>query len=122
MEDKDLLEKAKKRVKDKKDFNVHLITFLCTMPLLFLINWLTSPGYWWFLFPLGGWGFALAMHYFTLFGFFGLNSEDWEKKTLEKELERLKKEEDPSLSLPEDQLELKEDIKLRRDWDEQDLV
>ena len=127
MTDKDLLKKAKKRVKARKEFNIHLITFICTMPFLFLINWLTSPNFWWAFFPLGGWGLGLIMHYVTQFGFFGLNSPDWEKRALEKEMDRLIKEEDPdflenSLPLPEDRLELKEKLKLDKDWDEKDLV
>lgn len=127
MNDNELMKKAKKRVKAKKEFNIHLIVFLCIMPFIFMINWLTTPGFWWAFFSLGGWGFALIMHYVTQFGFFGLNSPDWEKKALEKEMDRLIREEDPSyledtLSLPDDQLELKENVKLRNDWDEQDLV
>lgn len=128
MQDNDLLEKAKKRVKHRKEFNIHLITYICIMPFLFLINYLTSPDFWWFFFPLGGWGLALVMHYVAMFGIFGINSKDWEKKALEQEMDRLAQEEDDpdylddTLPLPADQLELKEKIKLPKDWDEQDLV
>ncbi len=128
MKEDDLLRQAQKRVKARKKFNTHLITYISVMSFLFLINYLTSPNFWWFLFPLGGWGLGLVMHYVTLFGFFGINSQDWEKRALEQEMDRLAREKegadylDEELRLPDDELELKENVKLPRDWDEQDLV
>jgi hypothetical protein len=35
--------------------------------LLIAINLLSSPGYYWFLFPLIGWGLLLAAHAYAAF-------------------------------------------------------
>jgi hypothetical protein len=40
----------------------HLVPFLAFNAFLFLVNWLTTPGAWWCLFPLFGWGLLLFFH------------------------------------------------------------
>ena len=40
----------------------HLSVFVIVNTFLFLINFLTTPGQWWFLFSLLGWGLGLIFH------------------------------------------------------------
>jgi hypothetical protein len=40
----------------------HLVVYLAVNGFLFVINWLTSPGAWWCLFPVAAWGLALFFH------------------------------------------------------------
>lgn len=40
----------------------HLITYLCVNSALILMNLVTSPGRWWFVMPLIGWGIGMAIH------------------------------------------------------------
>ncbi|MBN1606968.1 MAG: 2TM domain-containing protein [Polyangiaceae bacterium] len=40
----------------------HFIVYFVINGFLFLINWLTSPGAWWFLFPVAAWGLGLFFH------------------------------------------------------------
>jgi hypothetical protein len=40
----------------------HLVPFVAINAFLFLVNWLTTPGTWWCLFPLFGWGLLLFFH------------------------------------------------------------
>jgi hypothetical protein len=40
----------------------HLVPFLAVNAFLFLVNWLTTPGAWWCLFLLFGWGLLLFFH------------------------------------------------------------
>ena len=40
----------------------HLVPFVAVNAFLFLVNWLTTPGAWWCLFPLFGWGLVLFFH------------------------------------------------------------
>ena len=42
----------------KRSFLVHLFVYLAVNALLIVVNLLYSPGYYWFLFPLIGWGRA----------------------------------------------------------------
>lgn len=115
---------AKKRVEEKKGFYYHLITFALVNLFLFILNMLTSPGFYWFLIPLMGWGIGLIIHYFTVFGILGKGpfDEKWKAKEIEKELHRMGYDENNKGLETEDELELKEFAKKQRDWDETDLV
>ncbi|MBK8563815.1 MAG: 2TM domain-containing protein [Saprospiraceae bacterium] len=90
MHTKDELSKAKKKVKDKKDFYQHLMSYAIVNTFLFALNIITSPGYLWFVFPLMGWGVGLAFHYVGVFGIpgFDILSKEWEERELEKELRK----------------------------------
>lgn len=41
---------------------LHALVFLLVNAVLFGINFLTTPGEWWVLFPVFGWGLGLALH------------------------------------------------------------
>jgi len=56
---------AKKRVRARKDFTLHMVVYLVVNALLICL-WLfvSGRGFPWFVFPLGGWGIGLVSHYF----------------------------------------------------------
>mgnify|MGYP001819214685 CR=1 FL=1 len=54
--------KARRRAKAKYNFFVHAAVYAAVMVLLVLVNVLTLPGPIWFIWPLIGWGFAVALH------------------------------------------------------------
>ena len=43
----------------REEFKTHLITFIGVNGFLVVLNLLTSPGYFWAIFPLLGWGLGL---------------------------------------------------------------
>ena len=51
----------------KRSFLVHLFAYLAVNLLLIVVNLMYSPGYYWFLFPLVGWGLLLAAHAYVAF-------------------------------------------------------
>ncbi len=53
---------ARKRATAKYGFYVHAAVYSAVMVLLVVINLVTSPGVLWFIWPLIGWGFAVALH------------------------------------------------------------
>ncbi|MCF8245079.1 MAG: 2TM domain-containing protein [Saprospiraceae bacterium] len=119
--------RAKKRVKAKKSFYQHLMSYAIVNLFLLVLNLLTSPGTLWFVYPLLGWGVGLAFHYVEVFGIpgFDILSKEWEEKELERELRQFRQQM-PSPksakhpSTPKDKgLELKE---LRDNYDESDFV
>ncbi|MFH1650721.1 MAG: 2TM domain-containing protein [Chloroflexota bacterium] len=88
--EKELYEKAKKRVEEKKGFYSHLVIYVVVNVVLVLI-WAfgSGGGYLWFLWPMGGWGIGIIFHFLGVFVF---NRETgWEKREIEKEMERLRK-------------------------------
>jgi glucan phosphoethanolaminetransferase (alkaline phosphatase superfamily) len=123
----DEIQKAKKRVKAKKEFYQHLMSFTIVNFFLFALNLITSPSYFWFIFPLLGWGVGLAFHYVDVFGIpgFDILSKEWEDKALDRELRKMKETESkPSLQAPakpgkQEELELKE---LRKNYDDSEFV
>lgn len=46
----------------RRGFFNHLVVYLAVNGFLFLVNWLTSPGAWWVLFPVVAWGLGLFFH------------------------------------------------------------
>ena len=55
-------EKARGRAEAKYGFFVHAAVYAAVMVLLVVIDLLTSPGTIWFIWPLIGWGLAVALH------------------------------------------------------------
>jgi len=127
MTEEEIFIRANKKVKAKKGFFVHFGVFCATVLFLFTINFLTSPKFWWFLFPTLGWGIGIVAHYIGVFGISDPSVEDWENKELEKEIRKIKRQffiepESKNVPLPDDKLELKEFKKLRNEWEDKDFV
>lgn len=81
----------------RRGFAVHALLFLVLNTVFFLINFLTTPGQWWMLFSVFGWGLALLLHA-------GLALPTRvSARRLERELRRMakKSEAHPHSSLPE---------------------
>ncbi|MBK9254278.1 MAG: histidine kinase [Saprospiraceae bacterium] len=70
--------KAKKQVKDIKDFYGNLISYCFVIPLLAWINYQTSWEFKWFIFPMIGWGLGVAIQAFSVFGY----GRTWEERKI----------------------------------------
>jgi len=90
MSEEEIYRQAKKRVEEKKGFYTHLAVYIAVNILLVII-WAFpgGRGYPWFLWPLGGWGIGLLFDFLRVFVF--SRPSDWERREIEKEVERLKK-------------------------------
>jgi len=87
-------EKAKKRVKELKDFYRNLVTYIVINVILIIINLVTSPGKLWFYWVTIFWGIAILIHASKTFilkdKFLG---EEWEEKKIKEILEKEEKPE-----------------------------
>lgn len=81
-------ERAKKRVKELREFYTHLAVYVIVNTGLFLINYLTSAGTWWFYWPLIGWGIGVAAHGVSVFFEGGLLGRDWEERKIRQLMSR----------------------------------
>ncbi|MFC2002221.1 2TM domain-containing protein [Chloroflexota bacterium] len=89
MSEQEIYQLAKKRVEEKKGFYIHIAVYI-PVNIFLVIIWASSgAGFPWFIFPLGGWGIGLLFHFLGVFIFSRQSS--WEKREIEKEVERLKK-------------------------------
>ena len=80
-------QKAKERETALRGFYGHLSVYVIVNLGLFLINMTTSPGSLWFVWPLMGWGIAIALHAVRVF--VEAPGSNWEEKKI---AELMKKE------------------------------
>ena len=114
------IEKAKKRVKQKKGFYSHLQSYIVVNTVFLFV-----AGFSW-RYTILFWGIGLASHYYSVFGMpgTGQGSKDWESKEIEKELKKMGKNKTyrskPSKSADIDEkLDLKE---IERRYNDTDFV
>jgi len=56
------------RITDKRDFRNHAVVY-CAVNMLLVVIWAASgAGYFWPIWPIAGWGIALALHAWRAFG------------------------------------------------------
>lgn len=130
MTEEELYQKAKKKVKQKKDFYIHFgIYCVCILMCYMINNVLTYTFFQWWILAALGWGMGIVGNFISVFGLpWQYSGEDWEEKEIEKEMRMLERrqgftrEPDDDITIPDDELELRDFKKLRREWDDQDLV
>jgi len=89
MSEEELYSQARKRVEERKGFYIHFALYIAVNILLVIIWAVTGAGFPWFVFPLGGWGIGILFLFLEVFVF--SRQTDWEKRQIEREVERLKK-------------------------------
>ena len=85
-------EKAKKRVEEIKGFYSHLIVYVVVNIGLFFLNLFTSPGFWWFYWPLLGWGIGLFFHAMGVFVFSKFPGKQWEERKIKEVMNKMDKD------------------------------
>lgn len=75
-------QKAKARVDELKAFYSHLFMFVLVNGFFFVIDIFTSPGSWWFYWPLAGWGVGLFVHFMGVFVIGSVFGRNWEQKKI----------------------------------------
>ncbi len=80
----DAYQKAKKQVKEIKNFYINLITYCIVIPLLIYINYKSSWDFKWVVFPILGWGLGLALQAFSAFG----QGRNWEERKINEIMEK----------------------------------
>jgi pilus assembly protein TadC len=85
-------ERAKRRVEQLKGFYIHLTVYIVINVFLFVVNFLTNPGYWWFLFVTFFWGIGLVAHGLSIFTRRGMFSKEWEDRKIREYMEKEEKE------------------------------
>ena len=82
--------KAKKRIKELKEFYSHLASYLVVIPFLIFINLYFSPKHIWFYWPMLGWGIGLFFHALGVFNIFPFFGKDWDDKKIKEIMEKEK--------------------------------
>ncbi|MBL4601039.1 MAG: helix-turn-helix domain-containing protein [Rhizobiaceae bacterium] len=79
---------AMEYVRDIKAFYTHAIQYGVVMVGLTILNIVTSPGYFWAIWPALGWGIGLAAHGLSVFEIINFFGNDWEKRQIERRLDQ----------------------------------
>ncbi|MBL8008555.1 MAG: 2TM domain-containing protein [Ignavibacteria bacterium] len=83
-------EDARKRVKALKGFYSNLVTYIIVNTFLAIINIITSPGHYWFIWVVIGWGIGLAFQAFSVFGKNVLFGREWEERKIKEYMDKNK--------------------------------
>jgi hypothetical protein len=86
-DDDDLRRLAIRRADQKLAFRSHLIAYAVVNGGLMAINIASSPGHWWFVWPLVGWGIGLVAHWASVY----IDGDDLRSRMIEAEYEKLRK-------------------------------
>jgi len=86
MENQEAHQRAKKKVKTKSEFFIHLSVYIAVNILLIIINLSTSAQYLWFKWPLIGWGIGVLFHALGVFVF--SRKPAISEKMIEKEMKK----------------------------------
>ena len=71
---------AREEVEEIQGFYIHLGVYILVNVFLVVLNLITSPEYFWAIWPMLGWGVGLGAHAVTIFGLFGIGSQDWQER------------------------------------------
>lgn len=74
--------RAKEMVKNQRAFYGNLTAYCIIIPALAIINFLTTSFYW-FFFPMLGWGLGLLFHGMAAFEWSPFLGKDWERRKIE---------------------------------------
>jgi hypothetical protein len=88
-------QKARDRVQEIKGFYAHAAMYLLANAGLAVLNLATlkkNDSVIWFIWPLIGWGIALAVHAISVFGIGRFLGKDWEQRHIQQELDRRQKD------------------------------
>lgn len=75
--------KAKKKVKEIKDFYMHLVVMIFALPIVITVNLMFVPKFHFFWLAAFGMLFSVAAHWLQVFGFSKLGlGNDWEEQKI----------------------------------------
>jgi hypothetical protein len=80
--------KAQKKVEEIKGFYGNLFSYIVVITGLAILNMITSPDYWWFLYPALGWGIGVALHGMAVFNYMPFLGSDWEERKLKELIDK----------------------------------
>jgi len=81
---------AQQRVADIKKFYSDLIAYVVVNIILFIIDFLTSPGDWWFYWVTLIWGALMIGHAVRVFAFGSQGSKKWEEDKIKEIMDKEK--------------------------------
>ena len=88
MNDQERYQRARAKVERLRAFYIHAIVYVVVNAGLVGINLASSPGGFWFIWPMLGWGIGLGAHAIAVFAADGFLGSGWEQRQIDRELTR----------------------------------
>ena len=86
----DIRSRAEKRVDAKIEFYKNFLVYIIVNAVLAVINWFTTPDFWWVLFPVCFWGIGIFVKFLKAFVLIDkFDNEEYREKKIQKEMEKL---------------------------------
>jgi len=83
MNQEEKYQRARKRVRELRDFYTGLVLYIVVMAVLFFVDY-SDRGTWWVYWPAMGWGIAVVLHAFRVFG----PGAKWEERKIKELMDR----------------------------------
>ncbi|MAD98351.1 MAG: histidine kinase [Flavobacteriaceae bacterium] len=80
--------RAAERVEKLKEFYQNLTTYCIMMPILIFINVNYFSGFYWFWFPLVGWGIGVLFHGLEAYNYSPFLGSNWEERKIKEIMDR----------------------------------
>lgn len=81
--------KAVERVEKLKEFYQNLASYCLVIPFLIFINLRFSPGFYWFWFPVFGWGIGLVFHFLEVNNYNIFLGRNWEERKIKEMMDEV---------------------------------
>ncbi|QAU33768.1 2TM domain-containing protein [Janthinobacterium sp. 17J80-10] len=81
-----ILRQATRQVERKIGFRIHLSVYIIVNTGLIVLSQLTTPGHFWPLGPIFGWGIGLAMHGMAVY--LRADGSRWKQRMIEQEIRK----------------------------------
>lgn len=90
-------QRAKERVEERLGFYRHATIYVAVNLFLLGLNWFRSPGHWWAIWSVLGWGIGLAAHGLQVFSsrWGSSRKEGMIRREMERERERASRQGQP---------------------------
>lgn len=83
--------RAEERVDKKIRFYRSFAVYVIVNALLFIINWVYTPEFWWAAFPLAFWGIGIFAKFLNAFVFTDIYGYEYRELKIQEEMEKLGK-------------------------------
>ncbi|MDP5092587.1 MAG: 2TM domain-containing protein [Polaribacter sp.] len=80
--------KAVEKVKKLKEFYQNLASYCIVIPLLVMINLQFMPRFYWFWFPMFGWGIGLFFHFLEVNNYAFFLGDNWEERKIKELMDK----------------------------------
>ncbi|HEX8270185.1 MAG TPA: 2TM domain-containing protein [Flavobacterium sp.] len=81
-------QRAKKKVAAIRGFYYNLMCYCIVIPILITINLVFVPDFWWFFFPMIGWGTGLAFHAMEVYDYNPFLGKNWTERKMKELMEK----------------------------------